>query len=90
MKVFKRENFEACSPFRALTSVETFEDGRAKLRIHKDRKKDYLSWWQSDLKVSKLIVRDLINSDNILFDCSVVINESFAQDQIKLQIVKST
>lgn len=51
MKVFKRESFEACSPIRPLTSVETFDDGRAKLRIHKDRKKNYLSWWQSDLKV---------------------------------------
>lgn len=54
MKVFKRENFQACSPIRPLTTVETFEDGRAKLRVHKDRKKDYLSWWQSDIKVRRL------------------------------------
>jgi hypothetical protein len=52
MKIFKRVKYEPCSPKRPLTTVEqNFENDTAMLVIHDDRKKDYLSWWHSELKV---------------------------------------
>lgn len=53
MKVFKREKFEPCSTKRPLTTVsQNFENDTVQLTIHNDRKKEYLAWWQSDVKVS--------------------------------------
>jgi hypothetical protein len=55
MNIFKRVKYEPCSKKSPLTSVEqNFEDDTAVLVIHESHKKDYLSWWHSELKVREL------------------------------------
>lgn len=55
MKVFKREKFEPCSPKWPLTSVaQNLENDTVQVIIHEDRKKDFLTWWQADLKVCNI------------------------------------
>lgn len=50
MKIFDREEFEACSKKQPLTIVME-KDGRAKLIFHDERKKDFLNWWQDSMEV---------------------------------------
>ena len=54
MKIFKRVKYVPCSDKKPLTSVkQNFETDEALLMIHDDRKKEYLSWWQSDITVNR-------------------------------------
>lgn len=52
MKIFKRGKYEACSSIRPLTSIENIIGDEFNLVLHKERKNDYLSWWQKDIKVN--------------------------------------
>lgn len=54
MKVFKRVKFEPCAAIKSLTSVESFGADSMRIVVHQKLKKDYLSWWQTEIEVSYL------------------------------------
>lgn len=52
MKAFTRHTFKPCSDEPLLTSVkQNFENDSVQLIIHHEHKNEYLSWWQSEIKV---------------------------------------
>lgn len=57
MKIFDREEFEACSKKQPLTTIEMDKDGKAKLIFHDERKKDFLSWWQDSMEVKSFVCK---------------------------------
>lgn len=61
MKIFDREEFEACSKKQPLTTIEMGKDGKAKLIFHDDRKKDFLNWWQDNMEVKSLSCDLMLN-----------------------------
>lgn len=69
MRVFKREKYEACSQIRPLTSIVNTGDDSMKLIIHNELRKDYLSWWHSDLKVVDNNVSQACLAENLFFQC---------------------